>query len=83
MTITDSKELSRREALGLLGMGAGFGIAIVVAEEVGLTQAAGWLTATSARPATFPRGAIIRTLLKDVPPEALASGATMFHEHVI
>jgi phosphotriesterase-related protein len=85
MTITDSrsKELSRREALGLLGMGAGFGIAMVVAEEVGLTQAAGWLTATSARPLTFPKGAIIRTLLKDVPPEALASGATMFHEHVI
>jgi phosphotriesterase-related protein len=27
-------------------------------------------------------GAIIRTVLKDVPPEALAGGATLFHEHL-
>ena len=30
---------------------------------------------------TFRRDAIIRTVLKDVPPEALASKATLFHEH--
>ena len=30
----------------------------------------------------FPKGAIIRTILKDLPPEALASGATLFHEHL-
>ncbi len=30
----------------------------------------------------FPRGAIIRTLLKDVAPEELAGGATLFHEHL-
>ena len=34
------------------------------------------------RPVTFPRGAIIRTVLKDVPPEALAGGAILFHEHL-
>ena len=28
------------------------------------------------------KGAIIRTVLKDVPPEALAGGATLFHEHL-
>jgi phosphotriesterase-related protein len=27
-------------------------------------------------------GAIIRTVLKDLPPEALAGGATLFHEHL-
>jgi predicted metal-dependent phosphotriesterase family hydrolase len=27
-------------------------------------------------------GAIIRTVLKDMPPEALAGGATLFHEHL-
>ena len=31
---------------------------------------------------TFPRGAIIRSILEDLPPEALANGATLFHEHL-
>jgi phosphotriesterase-related protein len=30
----------------------------------------------------FPKGAIIRTLLKDYAPEELAGGATLFHEHM-
>lgn len=30
----------------------------------------------------FPKGAMIRTVLKDLPPEALAGGATLFHEHL-
>jgi predicted metal-dependent phosphotriesterase family hydrolase len=30
----------------------------------------------------FPKGAIIRTILKDVPPEALGAGATLFHDHL-
>src|SRR5688500_2964899 len=30
----------------------------------------------------FPRGAIIRTLLKDYAPDELAGGATLFHEHM-
>ena len=30
----------------------------------------------------FPRGAIIRTVLKDYAPEELAGGATLFHEHM-
>jgi predicted metal-dependent phosphotriesterase family hydrolase len=35
-----------------------------------------------AQDATFPKGAIIRTILKDYAPEELASGATLFHEHM-
>ena len=31
---------------------------------------------------TFPKGAIIRALLKDYAPEELAGGATLFHEHM-
>ena len=31
---------------------------------------------------TFPKGAVIRTLLKDYAPEDLAGGATLFHEHM-
>jgi phosphotriesterase-related protein len=30
----------------------------------------------------FPKGAIVRTLLKDLPPEALAGGPVLFHEHL-
>ena len=38
--------------------------------------------AASATAAQFPKGAIIRTVLKDLPPEALTGGATLFHEHM-
>jgi len=39
-------------------------------------------TGASHPPPTFPKGAVIRTLLKDVSPAALASGAVLFHEHL-
>ncbi len=58
--------LTRRDALALLGLGA----------------AAGLLPkAVSAAPA-FPKGAVIRSLLRDYAPEELAGGATLFHEHL-
>jgi phosphotriesterase-related protein len=56
---------TRREALGMLGLGA----------------AAAALPAATTGP-EFPKHAIIRTILKDLPPEALAGGATLFHEHM-
>lgn len=31
---------------------------------------------------SFPKGAVIRTVLKDYAPEELAGGATLFHEHL-
>jgi predicted metal-dependent phosphotriesterase family hydrolase len=37
--------------------------------------------AVSAGP-SFPEGAVIRTILKDYPPEGLGGGATLFHEHM-
>lgn len=63
--------ITRREALGLLGAGAAAG----VAGRVGAV-----LAAQAAAP-VFPKGAIIRTLLKDQPPDALA-GPCLFHEHL-
>jgi phosphotriesterase-related protein len=36
----------------------------------------------SAATPTFPKGAIIRTILKDYAPEELTGGATLFHEHM-
>jgi phosphotriesterase-related protein len=73
---------TRRDVLGLIGASAGFGAITALAEQVGLAQAPGWLTVKSTG-MTFTKGAIIRTILKDVSPDALQNGATMFHEHLI
>jgi phosphotriesterase-related protein len=62
-----SKGMTRREALGLLGMG----VAAAALPEF----------ASAATP-TFPKGAVIRTILKDYAPEDLGGGATLFHEHM-
>jgi len=58
--------LTRRQVLELLGAGVA---AAVVPSGV------------FAQNPVFPKGAIIRTILKDYPPEELAGGATLFHEH--
>jgi phosphotriesterase-related protein len=58
---------TRREALGMLGVGA---VAAALPEF-----------ASAAAP-TFPRGAVIRTILKDFAPDELSGGATLFHEHM-
>jgi phosphotriesterase-related protein len=61
--------ITRREVLEILGAGA----AAAALPEFAAAQSA---------PLTFPKGAIIRTLLKDYAPEELAGGATLFHEHM-
>ena len=73
---------TRREAIARLGVGAACGIAAVFGERVARAQAASWLAARSATRATFPNGAIIRTILKDIAPDTLTPGATMIHEHL-
>ena len=60
--------LTRREALHMVGLGAA---ALAVTPLIARAQAPG-----------FPQGAIIRTLFKDLAPEELAGGATLFHEHL-
>jgi phosphotriesterase-related protein len=62
--------MTRRDAIGL-GVTAAAGLAV------------DWdaLLSAQARP-VFPNGAIIRTILKDLPPDALASGPSLFHEHL-
>jgi phosphotriesterase-related protein len=61
--------VSRRQALELLGMSA----AAAALPAIASAQ-------TPVFP-VFPKGAIIRTILKDYAPEELAGGATLFHEH--
>jgi phosphotriesterase-related protein len=50
-------------------------------EALAILGASGVAFAQKAAP-PFPKGAIIRTVLKDLPPEALAGGASLFHEHM-
>jgi phosphotriesterase-related protein len=64
---SQAPQWSRRQVLEALGLGA------VAATRPGF--------ATAAAP-VFPKGAVIRTILKDYEPEALAGGATLFHEHL-
>jgi phosphotriesterase-related protein len=40
------------------------------------------LPASRAETVTFPKGAVIRTVLKDYAPDELAGAATLFHEHL-
>ena len=68
MRRTTSAGWTRREALELLGMSA----AAAALPRVASAQAG----------VSFPKGAIIRTVLKDYAPEELAGGATLFHEHM-
>lgn len=62
-----SPRLSRRELLAMLGLG---------------TVAAALPCRSAAATVAFPKGAVIRTVLKDYTPEAFAGAATLFHEHL-
>jgi len=61
------QRVTRRRALEVLGTGAA---AAVVPSSL------------FAEAPVFPKGAIIRTILRDYAPEQLAGGATLFHEHM-
>src|SRR6516225_6959165 len=68
------EKLNRREALGVLGAGLGLG----ALAELGSLD----LTAQSQpRAPVFERGAVIRTLLRDIDPQTL-DGPVLFHEHL-
>ena len=58
---------TRRDAIGML---------VTAAAAVALPGRA------SAAPPTFPRGSVIRTVLRDYDPEELGGAATLFHEHM-
>ena len=72
-----SPTVTRRDALRRLGA-VGMGVFAAPGLSTGLVR-----TATrESGGVTFPDGAIIRTILRDVDPEELAGGATLFHEHL-
>jgi phosphotriesterase-related protein len=67
--VKDLRSFSRREVMGLIATSAAAGLASRWAE-------------TPASAQNTPRGAVIRTVLKDIAPESLGSSATLFHEHL-
>ena len=70
--------ITRRQAIKVLGVGAGVGLSSAVTSSL----SAAWQAGRSGSKVVFPSGAIIRTILRDLSPEALAGGATLFHEHL-
>ncbi len=67
MSVHRSLRLTRRAALELIGLGIG---------------GAAFPMDAAAQPLAFAKGAIIRTLFRDMDPAELAGGATLFHEHL-
>jgi phosphotriesterase-related protein len=67
--VSKTSQITRREALGLLGVGAAAALSN------------GFPALEAAEP-QFPKGAVIRTVLGDLQPSALAGGTTLFHEHL-
>jgi phosphotriesterase-related protein len=67
MSMFLKQRFTRRKALEVLGIGS---VAAAVPRSA------------FAQDAGFPKGAIIRTILKDYAPEELAGGPTLFHEHM-
>lgn len=77
-----SVTVNRRTAINFL-LRSGIGCGFLALQEEGPLEAAGQqLFGKSSRPLRLPSGNVIRTILKDVSPDVLGSGATWFHEHL-
>jgi predicted metal-dependent phosphotriesterase family hydrolase len=84
----DPHRLTRREAIHLLGIAGGLGVLgsrELLSGEASPAEAAQAATDAPARAHAstepLPRGAVVRTILEDVPPARL-TGITLFHEHL-
>jgi phosphotriesterase-related protein len=75
------RRFNRRDVLQVLGAGVGLGAARALPWNAEALEAAQNVF-RSVGPVKVANGAIIRTLLKDVPPDAFMNGATLVHEHV-
>src|SRR5229473_4268907 len=73
-----SAGVNRRQALRWLGLGGGF--LATLRGKIGLGETP--LAAQSPSRVTFPRGAIIRTVLKDISPDSIGTGHSLIHEHL-
>ncbi|MCH2459650.1 MAG: hypothetical protein MK239_01235, partial [Gemmatimonadetes bacterium] len=82
MVNSGGSRVSRRKALGILGAGAGSSLLIAATPLSKLI--AGMLGEERSVMAhqVIPDGAIVRTIFADLAPEDLATGRTLFHEHL-
>src|SRR6266850_3624293 len=72
----DRARFSRRDVIRLMALG------VVAAPAAETAVAALQRTPSTPSLRRLPRGSIIRTLVRDVPPDALGPGAVLFHEHL-
>ena len=79
-----SMRISRREVMGLLTAGAGFGLVTALRDNpaLALGQPGGWHAVASPRKPSFPKGSLVRTVAKDMSPDELSSGSVQIHEHL-
>jgi hypothetical protein len=70
--------IDRRHLLRLLAAAGG----VIPAYARAAVSEAASLSPGSGQAAAAAGGAIVRTVLKDVPPDALGPGAALFHEHL-
>jgi len=75
--------ISRRNLLRLVGTAAGAGVVEAWFHTAPASgQPGAWYAARSPDKATFPKGSVIRTILKDIPPDQMPNGSVQIHEHV-
>ena len=74
--------LTRREAIRLLGVGAGLGLTGACQPGTAPEAELGEQPAPMTPAVTFAEGAVVRTVLGDVSPESLGNAATLIHEHL-
>ena len=74
--------MNRREAIRLLGAGTGYSLASAWESGARPRAAGRQATGLSASSIAFSEGAVVRTVLADVDPVEIGSGATLFHEHL-
>ena len=75
------RRINRRDVLQMLGVGVGLGAARALPWNAEALSAAQNVF-TSVGAVDVPEGAIIRTLLEDLSPDAFVNGATLVHEHL-
>ena len=75
------RRFHRRDVLQVLGAGVGLAAARAVPWNAEALSAAQNVF-RSVGAVTVPKGAIVRTILKDVSPDAFVNGATLVHEHL-
>lgn len=75
--------INRRDLLRVVGAAAGAGVVEAWFHAApALAQAGAWYAARSSSKVSFPKGSVIRTLLKDFEPDQLPMGSVQIHEHV-